>query len=346
MKENTRIGIVYHPDFFIHTKDSHPEKKERLQAILSLLKQENLFSRLQQLAPAPASVGDVARVHTRQHIEFIRTLCEQHKGYLDIDTYLTPQSYDVALLSAGAALAAMRSVMNGKLDICFALGRPPGHHAEPHKGMGFCLFNNGAIAAKAAQEEFGLSRILYIDWDVHHGNGTQKAFYHDPGLLFASVHQSPAFPGTGPLHETGAGEGEGYNVNIPLPPGCGDREYARVFREVIRPLADRYKPELILVSAGQDTYHDDPLAGMRVSFDGFADMARQVRDLAKDHCDGKVVLFLEGGYHLRGQAEAVVTILSEMGEWGRPVRNEPSESDPLYDDPDRVIEEVIRMHKL
>ena len=346
MNENRQIGIVYHPDFFIHTKDAHPEKKERLQAILSLLKEENLFAKLQQLAPVPAEVDEVARVHTLQHIENIRTLCEQHKGYLDADTYLTPKSYDVALLSAGAALTAMRSVMRGKLDVCFALGRPPGHHAEPHKGMGFCLFNNAAIAARAAQEEFGLSRIMLIDWDVHHGNGTQKAFYQDASLLFVSVHQSPAFPGTGHFGDTGSGVGEGYNVNIPLPPGCGDKEYSRVFREIIRPLADRYKPELVLVSAGQDIYHDDPLAGMRVSFAGFADMARLVREIAADHCDGKTVLFLEGGYHLRGQAEAVATVLSVFGGWGRPVKNEPAESDPLYDDPDRVINEVIKLHKL
>lgn len=342
-----KTGIVYHPDFFIHTNDSHPEKKERLQAILTLLKTENLFPCLEQLAPTPASVEEVEKVHTRRHIDCIRELCEKKRPMLDADTYLTPESYDVALLSAGAALTAMRAVMKGKLDVCFSLGRPPGHHAEPHRAMGFCLFNNGAIAARLAKEEFGVSRIFYLDWDVHHGNGTQKAFYHDPGVFFLSVHQSPAYPGSGHLHETGEGPGIGYNANVPLPPGCGDREYSRVFREIVRPLADRYKPELVFISAGQDIYHNDPLAGMRVSYCGFADIAAQMRAIAEEYCGGKVVLFLEGGYHLRGQAEAAVTALAQLGGWDRPVKDEPApEANPLYDDPERIIAEVKRIHNL
>ena len=340
------IGIVYHPNFFIHTNDSHPEKKERLQAILSLFKQDNLFEKLEQLAPQPATVDEVAKVHTKQHIDHVQDLCLRQKSQLDADTYLTPQSYDVALLSAGAALTAMRAVMRGKLKVAFSLGRPPGHHAEPHRAMGFCLFNNGAIAARAAQAEFGVSRILYIDFDVHHGNGTQKAFYHDRGVLFFSVHQNPAYPGTGHSHETGAGEGVGYNVNVPLPPGCGDEEYNRVFEEIVRPLADRYQPELILVSAGQDIYHDDPLASMSVTYQGFANIARHIHQIAEKHCGGKTVLFLEGGYHLRGQAEAVATILSEFGGWERPIKDEPVESEPMYDDPTRIINEIIKLHNL
>lgn len=342
-----KTGIVYHPDFFLHTRDGHPERKERLQAILTLLREEGLFERVEQLAPLPASAEDVEKVHTRTMISHIRDLCARHKSQLDADTYLTPESYDVALLSAGAALTAMRAVLRGKLDVCFSLGRPPGHHAEPNQAMGFCLFNNIAIAARLAREEFGLSRVLILDWDVHHGNGTQRTFYHDPGVLFISVHQSPAYPNTGHIHETGEGPGRGYNVNIPLPPGCGDPEYNRVFTEIIRPVADRYKPELIMVSAGQDIYHDDPLASMRVSYQGFANLARHVREMAEAHCGGKVVLCLEGGYNLRGQAEAVITALAELGNWGRPVKDEPAPpSDPMYDDPSRIISEVKRIHSL
>lgn len=342
-----KLGIVYHPDFFIHDKPTHPEKKERLQAILSLLRIEDLFGKLEQLAPVPATVEEVERVHTADHISHIRSLCQMHKQQVDADTYLVPQSYDVALLSAGAALTAMRAVMRGKLDVCFSLGRPPGHHAEPRRAMGFCLFNNIAIAARMAQEEFNLKRILILDWDVHHGNSTQKVFYQDDSVLFISVHQNPAFPGTGHIMETGAGAGEGYNVNIPLPPGCGDSHYSRVFTEIIRPLADRYQPELLMISAGQDSYHDDPLASMRVSYGGFAEMARHAKEIAEQYCGGKTVLTLEGGYHLRGQAEAFVTVMSELGNWQRPLKDEPAPPpDPMYDDPDRIISEVKKLHNL
>jgi acetoin utilization deacetylase AcuC-like enzyme len=342
-----KLGIVYHPDFFIHDNPAHPEKKERLQAILSLLRTENLLERLEQLAPQPATVEELARVHTPEHIAHIENLCRQGRPQVDADTYLVPQSYEVGLMSAGAALTAMRAVLRGKLDVCFSLGRPPGHHAEPHRAMGFCLFNNMAVAARHAQLEFGLKRILIVDWDVHHGNSTQKVFYHEPDVLFVSVHQDPAFPGTGHLHETGAGEGAGYNVNIPLPPGCGDPEYSRVFAEIIRPLADRFRPELVMVSAGQDTYHQDPLAAMRLSFRGFAQQARHIREIADTYAEGRVVLTLEGGYHLRGQAEAVATVLAELGGWDRPVSDEKAPaSQPYYDDPDRILAEVKKIHNL
>jgi acetoin utilization deacetylase AcuC-like enzyme len=316
------IGIIYHPDFFLHTDDYHPEKKERLQAILSLLKEEHLFDKLQQLAPVPAVVDDVAKVHTPDYIRSVQDLCERGRTSLDPDTYLTPHSYEVALLSSGGALTAVQAVLEGKLKVCYSLGRPPGHHAERNRGMGFCLFNNGAIAAMHAMENYSISRILYLDWDVHHGNGTQNTFYHDPRVLFMSVHQSPAFPGSGYLDETGEGKGAGYTVNVPLPPGSGDEEYGAVFREIVVPLADAFHPELVFVSAGQDAYHDDPLAGMKLSFNGYANMARTVREIAEKHCDGKIVLFMEGGYNLRGQAEAVVTTLAELGRWDRPVKQE------------------------
>ena len=342
-----KLGIVYHPDFLIHNQNGHPERKERLQALLTQLHNENLFEKLVQLEPMPAGSEEVGKVHSLDQIARIRSLCKLQKTQLDADTYLVPQSYDVALLSVGAALTAMRSVMDGKLNVCFSLGRPPGHHAEPHLSMGFCLFNNIAIAARLAQEEYGLKRILILDWDVHHGNGTQKAFYHQDNVLFISVHQSPAYPGTGHIYETGAGAGTGYNVNIPLPPGSGDAEYSRAFMEIVRPLAERYQPELVMISAGQDGYHGDPLATMALSYRGFADMARHAKEIADRSAGGKIVLTLEGGYHLRGQAEAVITVLSELGNWGRPIKEEPAlPAEPVYDDPGRIIAEVKRHHNL
>lgn len=338
MTGRVETGIVYHPDFLLHTNPHHPERKERLEAIMALLAREDLFPRLEQLSPLPAIPEEITLVHTLKHLEYVQKQAESGNSYLDADTYLTRYSFEVALLAAGGALSAMRAVLEGGLRTCFSLGRPPGHHAEPDSAMGFCLFNNGAIAARAAMKEFGVSRILFLDWDVHHGNGTQSHFYHSPEVLFVSVHQSPAYPGTGHLQETGAGRGAGYNVNIPLPPGCGDDEYDLAFREVIVPLADAYRPEVVMVSSGHDTYHADPLAGMSLSFRGFANMARQVREIAETHCDGRVILFLEGGYHLQGQAEAVVTILSELGKWGRPVPEEEVRSGgPVFGDPRKII---------
>jgi acetoin utilization deacetylase AcuC-like enzyme len=322
LTQKTDIGIVYHPDFLLHTQDYHPEKKERLLAILTLLKEEKLFDRLEQLAPVPAEPEEIALVHTDGYISHVRDMCERKRAYLDPDTYLTPDSYRVALLSAGAALTAMRAVMKGRLKVCYSLCRPPGHHAEPHRGMGFCLFNNIAIAARAAMREFGLERILLVDWDVHHGNGTQAAFYSDPRVLFICVHQSPAYPGSGYTDETGSGEGVGYTVNVPLPHGCGDAEYSAFFDGVVTPLADAYRPQLVMLSAGQDAYHDDPLAGMRLTFAGYAAMARKLKTVAEKHCDGKIVVCMEGGYNLKGQAEAVVTTLAELGGWDRPVKTE------------------------
>lgn len=334
-------GIVYHSDFLLHTNRHHPERKERLEAIMTLLARENLLSRLEQISPVPAAPEEVTMVHTPELLANVRQAVERGDSCLDADTYLTRHSYDVALLSAGGALAAMRAVLGGKLRTCFSLGRPPGHHAEPDNAMGFCLFNNGAIAARAAMKEFGVSRILFLDWDVHHGNGTQGSFYDCPEVLFVSVHQSPAYPGTGYLHETGTGRGAGYNVNIPLPPGCGDDDYDAVFKEVIVPLVSVYRPEVVLVSSGHDTYHGDPLAGMNLSFRGFATMARHVREIAETYCGGRAVLFLEGGYHLHGQAEAVVTILAELGKWGRPVREEevPARG-PVFGNPRDLIAAV------
>jgi acetoin utilization deacetylase AcuC-like enzyme len=346
MTADMKTGIVYHPDFLLHTNPHHPERKERLEAIMSLLARENLLTRLRQILPLPAALDEVTLVHTPQHLEYVRKMVERGSSYLDADTYLTKHSFDVALLSAGGALTAMRAVLGGELRTCFSLGRPPGHHAEPDNAMGFCLFNNGAIAARAAMKEFGVSKILFLDWDVHHGNGTQQCFYHCPEVLFVSIHQSPAYPGTGHLQETGAGHGLGYNVNIPLPPGCGDEEYEAAFREVIVPLAAAYRPEVVLVSSGHDTYHADPLAGMSLSFRGFAAMARYAREIAEMYCGGRTVLFLEGGYHLQGQAEAVVTILAELGQLERPLNEEEvCRGGAVFGDPRKVIA-AAREHPL
>jgi len=202
----------------------------------------------------------------------------------------------------------------GGLNKVFCLNRPPGHHAERNKAMGFCLFNNIAVAAKKAQHEYDLQRIAIIDWDVHHGNGTQNALYEEDGVLFISIHQSPAYPGSGYIEEKGKGAGEGYTVNIPLPGGSGDQEYLKAFKEIIIPVINEYKPQLIMVSAGQDAHENDPLAGMSLTEEGFYYMAVAIKELSEEHSGGKVLLCLEGGYHLQAQANSVGKIIEGLSQ--------------------------------
>jgi acetoin utilization deacetylase AcuC-like enzyme len=218
---------------------------------------------------------------------------------------MSPDSYDAALYAAGGAIKAAEAVMKGEVNSAFALVRPPGHHATPKRAMGFCLFNNIAIAAKYALSKFGLERIVIIDFDVHHGNGTQEVFYDNPQVLYASTHQYPHYPGTGSIEEIGSGEAKGTVVNIPLPGGCGDAEYQQVFEQIIVPVAKRFKPQLILVSAGYDLHWADELALMQVSVTGFAQMVKIIKGLADELCGGRLVFSLEGGYNLAALAASV-----------------------------------------
>ena len=313
------LGIVYHPDFLLHTNKHHPECKERLEAIMDRLKKEKVLSRLKELRPkGEATLEAIAQVHEEGYIQQVREACSSGVGRLDMDTYLTPNSFDIARLAVQGGLDAVKAVKSGELKRVFAFLRPPGHHAETNRGMGFCLFNNIAVAARFLQKEYGLERILVVDFDVHHGNGTQQAFEKEPGVLFFSVHQSPAYPGTGGINEIGKEEGVGFNINAPLPPGSGDEDYEKLFLEVLLPVAEAYKPQFLLVSAGQDAYAGDPLASMQVSLQGYGRIAELLMELAAKHTDGKAVFFLEGGYNLNGQAGAVFNMLNVMGNWNMP----------------------------
>ncbi|MBT9153244.1 MAG: Histone deacetylase-like amidohydrolase [Firmicutes bacterium] len=253
-------------------------------------------------------------VHDLAYIHSVAEACLSGRLYLDADTYLVPESFQAALYAAGGALAGLKAVMSGECKNAFVLCRPPGHHAEKDRAMGFCLFNNIAIAAQAARRTYGLRRVAIVDWDVHHGNGTQNFFYTDPEVLFISVHESPAYPGTGLARETGHGRGEGFTVNIPLPTGSGDAEYALFFEHIITPVLDAYQPELVLVSAGQDAYYKDPLGGMKVTWQGFEQMAQCLTAVAARWSKGRMLLCLEGGYHLEGQAQAVAYVLRRLAE--------------------------------
>lgn len=322
------VGLVYHPDFLIHTQDHHPERKERLEHILDALEKQESRVRTKMLKPEPAPVDTVALVHDPGYIRSISEACVRGRHFLDMDTYLVGQSYQVALLAVGGALNGLAEVCQGQYRKVFALVRPPGHHAEKNRGMGFCLFNNVAVAARVALRDYGLKRVAVVDWDVHHGNGTQHAFEDDPAVLYISLHQSPAYPGTGQVRETGRGKGEGYTVNIPLPGGCGDAEYLLFYDRVIVPVLEEYKPELILVSAGQDAYYRDPLAGMSLTHEGYYRMAEALAGVAARCCGGRMLLCLEGGYHLQGQAGAVLQILNAIGRWGLPLGEESPSPEP------------------
>ncbi|MFH7326504.1 histone deacetylase [Desulfurivibrio sp. C05AmB] len=260
----------------------------------------------------PVDEDTLALNHSRAHIARVAATAGSPFECLDPDTCTSPRSYEAACLAAGAAVKAVDLVTAGEADKAFALVRPPGHHAEHDRTRGFCLFNNIAVAARHALQNLGLERILIVDWDLHHGNGTQQAFYDTDQVLFFSTHQYPYFPGTGALSETGRGRGEGYTINVPLQGGQDDAAFARIFNELLTPLAEQYRPELILVSAGFDTYGGDPLGTMMVTEAGYAYMTGVLGELAAGLCGGRLVMVLEGGYDLTIMERGVLACLGEM----------------------------------
>ncbi|MHC1567064.1 MAG: histone deacetylase family protein [Candidatus Syntropharchaeia archaeon] len=307
-------GFVYHEDYLKHETGVHPESKDRLVSIMNALKERQLLERLVKIEPVHATEKQIEYAHEKGYIEHVRSTCER-EGYLDLDTPVSRGSYNAAFLAAGGLIKAVDSVMNS-LNNAFALVRPPGHHAEPDRGMGFCLFNNVAIAAHHLRKEYGMERILIVDWDVHHGNGTQEMFYDDPCVLYFSTHQYPHYPGTGRMEEVGMGEGEGYTVNVPLPAGTGDSGYLYVFKEILFPIAMDFNPEFILVSAGFDPHHADPLASMNLTSKCFGEFTRILMTIAEKKCDGRMVITLEGGYDLKALSFSVLHVFNSLGNLG------------------------------
>jgi len=297
----------------------HPESPARLQAISRRLLARPVAGTRWQ-APAPATRAQVARVHGPAYLDLV----EQVRGQtlqLDEDVAVAPGSTDASFLAAGAAIAAVEAVVSGAARNAFALVRPPGHHAEADRAMGFCVLANVAVAAEHARQALGVRRVLVVDWDVHHGNGTQHIFEDRDDVLVFGAHQWPHYPGTGGLHEQGRGAGLGYTVNVPLPAGMGDGDYAAVFREVLRPVAEGFRPDLVLVSAGFDAHRDDPLGDMMLSADGFAGLCGVVREVAEASAGGRLALVLEGGYDLEGLASGVhacVEVLAGRTPPGQP----------------------------
>lgn len=337
-------GYVYDPLFLEHDDAHHPENARRLKAIMERLDSSGMLARLVSIPAVDVPRQALLAVHEASYVDLVRRASETGRGYLDLDTYLSRGSYAAAIRAAGAVCEATRAVLRGDVQSCFALVRPPGHHALPSRQMGFCLFNNVAVAARDALQSGAVARVLIADFDVHHGNGTADVFAVDPDVLYFSTHQYPHYPGTGPTEDTGRGAGRGTTVNVPLPAGAGDQALARAFAEVLVPVSRRFRPELILVSAGYDAHWRDPLASLQVSVQGFAYLVRVLKDLAGELCSGRLVLALEGGYDPEALSHAVLATLAVLaGE--QPV--DPLGPAPYPEVPvESVLARVRAIHRL
>jgi acetoin utilization deacetylase AcuC-like enzyme len=314
--QNNGTAFFYHPVFQKHkTGWKHPEKQNRLTAILGGLKQAGVWELLQHPAILPATVADLTAIHDPQYVNHIRQACEAG-GLFEPDdvTIGSPDTYEAALMAAGAVLAAVDAVMAGHAPNAFCAVRPPGHHAERDRAMGFCFFNNVAIGAKHLQQHHGIQRVAIIDWDVHHGNGTQQAFYDDPSVLYFSIHQHPLYPQSGQADEIGIGKGKGFTLNYPVSAGSTDTDYLRIFKDYLRPALAHFSPEFILISSGFDAHHADPLAGMALTEKGFEDLTRLVTAMASEYCEKRLVSVLEGGYDVKALAACVVAHIKVLLE--------------------------------
>jgi acetoin utilization deacetylase AcuC-like enzyme len=301
------IGFVYDDEYLKHdTGPEHPERPERLRAIVRHLNQNGMLKNLRQLHPVSASLDWIQKAHAPSYIQMIERRCLAGETVLDSgDTHVCRESYGIALLAAGGVLRAVDEVIEGDAKRVFCAVRPPGHHAETHSVMGFCLFNNVAIGVRYAQQKYGIGRIAILDWDVHHGNGTQEIFWSDPSVLYISTHQYPLWPGTGASNEVGEGAGEGYTLNCPMRPGSGEHEFLEAFHDRIMPALHKFRPELLMISAGFDAHRDDPLANIDLTEQSFAAMTQFSAEIASKYCDGKIVSVLEGGYNLNALARSV-----------------------------------------
>jgi acetoin utilization deacetylase AcuC-like enzyme len=344
VKKAAATGIVKDTRYMDHWMgDYHPECPQRLKVIYEMLEEPDMAGRFQEIPPRFAEKQELSLVHAGYYIDMLAATKGIDYTYLDPDTQTCADSYQAAILAAGGLCEAISGVCAGKLKNAFALVRPPGHHAERAQAKGFCLLNNVAVGARYAQEALGLGRILIVDWDLHHGNGTQHSFEEDPTVLYFSTHQYPYYPGTGASSEIGTGSGLGFTVNVPLTVGHGDAEYLSIFERILKPIAIEYNPELILVSAGFDIYIGDPLGGMNVTPAGFAAMTRAIMDIADQCCDGKVVLTLEGGYDLYGERDSVKEVLRELAGFSKTYPAVPAGS-AMQEIVDNVVARVKSVH--
>ena len=309
-------GIVKDQRYMEHDMGAfHVENPKRLEVIYRMVEKDITFP-ITEIEPRPAEDEEIQAIHSPSYIKFIKDTAGRERTQLDPDTATSARSYEVALLAAGGLLKAIDLAMEGQIQNGFALVRPPGHHAEASRAMGFCLFNNVAVGAEYLVKKYGIKRILIVDWDLHHGNGTQHSFYERNDILYFSTHQFPHYPGTGYWDETGKDKGAGFTVNVPLSGGKADEDYLFIFRKILSPIASGFEPEFILVSAGFDIYKADPLGGMLISEEGFGALTLELMALAKKFSKDRILFTLEGGYDLQGLQEGVKQVLLHLGGKG------------------------------
>ena len=332
--------------FLLHDDFDHPENAARLRAVLAMLESSQILAELIRLEPRDASMDELTAVHHPRMLQHTQRMAMFGGGRLNPDTYLVPESWDVATLAAGSVVRAVEAVVRGEVGNAFALVRPPGHHATPSTAMGFCLVNHVAVAAQVARQQLGVERVAIIDWDTHHGNGTQDIFYADPNVLYISSHTYPFYPGTGHWSELGSGSAQGATLNIPMPAHTGDAAFARVYEALVLPAVRRFAPQLIIVSAGYDCHWRDPLAPMVMSVTGFSHLAQLIVDLADEVCAGRLVCALEGGYNLQALAESVLATLRVLQGKPELVVDSLGGHPEAQVDLDPLIAGIARVHPL
>jgi len=322
-------GIVRDDRFLDHDMGAgHPECPDRLREIHAELDRLGVMDRLVRVAPRLATLDEIVRIHDANLFHRVEFLSGRGGGELDGDTYASPETFETARLAAGGLLNLVERLADRTIDNGFALVRPPGHHAEHSRAMGFCFFNNVAVAAEHALRQTGWNRVAVIDFDLHHGNGTQNSFYANPDILYISSHQYPYYPGSGHYKEMGTGKGEGRTVNIPLPAGQGDAEYLYLYSKLVKPVLEKFRPDLIIVSAGFDIYKLDPLGGMKVTEAGFAQLSKLLIDIARSVCGGRILFALEGGYHTKGLGRSVGGAVRELMGEGDTAATDPETARP------------------
>ncbi|WXG40820.1 MAG: histone deacetylase [Candidatus Freyarchaeum deiterrae] len=343
-----KTGIIYHPDYLEHETGNHPENKKRLIVTMDFLKEKGVLDRpeIEMFSPEKAPTEIVALNHSMEYIEHVNHLSERGGGMLDPDTVVSARTFEVALRAVGGALLGAEKIKKGEVENSFALVRPPGHHATYDHGHGFCIFNNIAILSRYMLKNWGVKRILIVDFDAHHGNGTQDSFYDSPNVLYFTLQQWGIYPGSGWYQEIGEKEGKGYTVNVPLPWGTDDESYLFALRELLYPIADQYNPEFILVSAGFDSHYSDTLTSMNISSAGHGKIMETILDIAKQKCGGKVAVLLEGGYSLPALPQSIFNVISRMADLGEFLEDDQPKSEPrTREEVQRLVDEIKKVLK-
>jgi len=300
-----KTGYISDPFYLKHENEPHPENPGRLNAIQKNIESSKYYNNLTLIQPRKATLEDITQIHDKGYIKSVEDSCRNGVRNLDADTVISPDSYQAALLSAGAGLEAVDKILEGTVENAFCAVRPPGHHAEQNKAMGFCLFNNVGVIARYAQNVQKLEKVFIFDWDVHHGNGTQHSFYKDSSVYYSSIHQYPFYPGTGGIDETGTGDGLGSNLNLPMRAYSRDADYINAIEHKLIPVIQKFNPDLIIISAGFDAHENDPLAQINLSTECFGKMTQKLMEIANDVCDGRILSMLEGGYDYSALADSV-----------------------------------------